>query len=149
MNPQQEVECMVQDCLFAIGQTVGRSKQLDYDAIVWWRDRYRDKFLRALSCNGASWAVDRHRVTAVARFLGLRAVHYAGEHPAIDRACAERASVEVELGCRMQAELASPPRASSHAVQNSPVRRSSSQCSASATEGGRRWTRVILIVPSK
>jgi hypothetical protein len=115
MTPQQEVECMVQDCLFAIGQTVGLAKQLDYDAIVWWRNRYREKFLRALSCNGASWAADRARVTAVARFLGLRAVHHAGEHLAIDRACAERASVEVELGCRMQAARSSLPHAISHA----------------------------------
>src|SRR5438093_2272749 len=103
MSPEQEVKYMVQDCLFAIGQTVGRETRPDHDAIVWWRSRYRQKFLQAMDVHGASWAEDRRRVTAVARFLGLRVADYAGEDRIIDRACAERASEEVERGCQMHA----------------------------------------------
>ncbi len=104
MSPEQEVDYMVHDCLFAIGQTVGLAKQIDYDAIVWWRTRYRAKFLHAMCVNGNSWARDRHRVTAVARFLGLRATSYAGDAPIITRLCAQHASAEVEHGCHMNAE---------------------------------------------
>jgi hypothetical protein len=104
MTSEQEVDYIVHDCLFAIGQTVGRDKQIAYDAIVWWRARYREKFLDAMSANGNSWARDRHRVTAVARYLGLRAAHYAGDNPVVTQACAQYASAEVEHGCHMNAE---------------------------------------------
>ena len=102
MSPEQEVKYMVQDCLFAIGQTVGREARPDHQAIAWWRSRYAQKFLHAMAAHGASWAEDRRQVTAVARFLGLRAADYADDG-IIDRDCAERASREVELGCQMHA----------------------------------------------
>ena len=104
MTPQQEVDYALHDCFFAIGQTIGRAKQLHYDAVVWWRTRYHEKFLHAMTVNGNSWIRDRDRVTAVARYLGERAAHYAGDGPVIHRACAERASADVEAGCRMNAE---------------------------------------------
>ena len=34
MDRKREVDSIVQDCLFAIGQTIGRAKQLDYEAVV-------------------------------------------------------------------------------------------------------------------
>ncbi len=104
MIPQQEIDYILHDCFFAIGQTVGPSTRVDYDAIVWWRARYREKFLHAMTVTGNSWARDRHRVTAVARYLGQRAAYHAGVDAIIDRSCAERASADVELGCRMNAE---------------------------------------------
>jgi hypothetical protein len=104
MDIEKEVDIIVQDCFFAIGQTIGRNRQLDYDAVVWWRNRYREKFTQAILVNGASWATDRPRVTAVARFLGLRASEYAEPNIIINRSSVEQASLEVEQGCRMQAQ---------------------------------------------
>jgi hypothetical protein len=43
-------------------------------------------------------------VTAVARFLGLRASEYAEPNIIINRSSVEQASLEVEQGCRMQAQ---------------------------------------------
>lgn len=104
MTPQDEVDYIVHDCLFAIGQSVGRAKGADYSAIEWWRNRYRQRFLHAMTSHGAVWARDRQHVTAVARFLGLRAAHHARNRRTIDRRSAERASAEVERGCRLRAE---------------------------------------------
>jgi hypothetical protein len=87
-----------------VGQTVGTRKQLDFDTVVWWRERYRATFLHAMTQLGNSWARDRVRVVAVGRFLGERALHHAGDEPIIGVACAARASADVETGCRMNAQ---------------------------------------------
>ena len=117
MAPTDEVDYVLRDCFFAVGQAVGTRKHLEYDAIMWWHARYRDRFLHAMTHLGNSWTRDRHRVTAVGRFLGERALHHAGESPAIDVRCAARASADVEAGCRMNAEReqASPAAPSAHA----------------------------------
>jgi hypothetical protein len=104
MTPAQEVDYILNDCFFAVGQTVGTAKTLDFDAIRWWRTRYRQFFLHAMTANGNSWLRDRHRVTAVGRFLGQRALHHAGEARSIDLRAASLASADVESGCRMNAE---------------------------------------------
>ena len=104
MTPLQEVDYVLDDCFFAVGQAVGTRKTLDFDVIPWWRTRYRSFFLHAMSVNGNSWLCDRHRVTAVGRFLGQRALHHAGDRPAIDLRAAALASNDVESGCRMSAE---------------------------------------------
>jgi len=104
MTPAEEVDYVLNDCFFAVGQAVGTAKSLDFDAIQWWRGRYRAFFLHAMTANGNSWSRDRHRVTAVGRFLGQRALHYAGDQPSIDVRCASLASRDVEAGCRMNAE---------------------------------------------
>ena len=104
MTPTQEVDYILDDCFFAVGQAVGTQKSLDFEAIRWWRARYRAFFLHAMTSTGTSWVSDRHRVTAVGRFLGQRALHHAADRPSIDVACATLASQEVEAGCRMSAE---------------------------------------------
>ena len=104
MTPEQEVEYILDDCFFAVGQAVGMRKHLDFDAIVWWRDRYRRKFLQAMTQHGNAWTDDRRRVLAVGRFLGQRALHHSGDRPVIDVRCAAQASDDVETGCRMTAE---------------------------------------------
>jgi len=86
------------------GDGVGTQKSLDFNVIPWWRARYRAFFLHAMSANGNSWLRDRHRVTAVGRFLGQRALHHAGDKPSIDLGTAALASNDVETGCRMNAE---------------------------------------------
>jgi hypothetical protein len=105
MTPEQEVEYILDDCFYAVGQAVGTRKQLDFDAIVWWRDRYRHKFLQAMRQLGNAWTRDRRRVLAVGRFLGQRALHHSGDGPVIDVTSAAKASADVETGCGMNAEL--------------------------------------------
>jgi hypothetical protein len=105
MTPAQEVDYILNDCFFAVGQAVGTRKSLDFEAIQWWRTRYRAFFLHAMTANGNSWLRDRHRVTAVGRFLGQRALHHAGEDASIDVRSAALASADVETGCRMNAQI--------------------------------------------
>ena len=109
MTPVQQVDYVLNDCFFAVGQAVGTRKTLDFDVIPWWRARYRSFFLHAMSVNGNSWLRDRHRVTAVGRFLGQRALHHAGDQPSIDLSAAALASNDVESGCRMNAEREGVP----------------------------------------
>ena len=103
MTPAQEVDYILNDCFFAVGQAVGTRKALDFEVIPWWRARYRAFFLHAMTANGNSWLKDRHRVMAVGRFLGQRALHHATDRQSIDLHCAAVASHEVEIGCRMNA----------------------------------------------
>jgi hypothetical protein len=109
MTPAQEVDYILNDCFFAVGQAIGTRKTLDFEAIQWWRARYRSFFLHAMTTNGNSWARDRSRVTAVGRFLGQRALHHAGDRPSIDLRSAALASGDVETGCRMNAEREGVP----------------------------------------
>ncbi len=104
MAPHHEVDYMLADCFFAVGQCVGPSVHLDSAAVAWWRARYREKFLHAMTVSGNSWARVRDRVTAVGRFLGQRVVHHAGADPVITLSAAVNASADVESGCRMNAE---------------------------------------------
>lgn len=99
-----EVNCALDDCFFSLGQAIASQKELDSDALVWLLSRYRAKFLRSMKTLGNQWAEDRARVKGVARMLGERAVYYAGDNPRIDRACAERASADVEKYCMRHAE---------------------------------------------
>ena len=103
MTAEQEVEYILHDCFFAVGQMVGTRKQLEFDAIVWWRDRYRVKFLRAMNELGNSWTRDRRRVVAVGRFLGECVLSHAADRMSIDVRCAALASADVEAGCQMNA----------------------------------------------
>src|ERR1044072_9722448 len=104
MTTAQEVDYILNDCFFAVGQAVGTQKSLDFNVIPWWRARYRAFFLLSMSADGNSWLRDRHRVTAVGRFLGQRALHHAGESASIDLRTATLASQDVETGRRMNAE---------------------------------------------
>jgi hypothetical protein len=107
MTSELEVDCALHECLFAIGQAVGRRKQLDYNAVTWLRDRYGPRFLHAIAVNGNSWTEDRTRVMAVGRFLGRQALCHAGDQPSIDSRSAAMAASEIEAGCRMRARNAS------------------------------------------
>ena len=104
MTPAQEVDYILNDCFFAVGQAIGTAKSLDFDVIQWWRARYRAFFLHAMVVNGNSWLKDRNRVTAVGRFLGQRALFHAADQPTIDLRTAALAAHDVETGGRMSAE---------------------------------------------
>lgn len=99
--PQDNIEAMLSDCFFAVGQGVGSDKAVDYDTIVWWRQRYLTKFQFAVEVAGNSWSDDRTRVLAVSRWLGHRARHHAGDGTSVDPSAALRAAEEIETGCRM------------------------------------------------
>jgi hypothetical protein len=117
MSPTQEVDHILHDCFFALGQAIGLERQTDFEAIVWWRTRYRESFLRALIDHGNSWPDDRPRLTAVGRYLGQRARHHAGDQPTIDVRCAQRASADVEAGCHMRARESAALSARSDTVR--------------------------------
>lgn len=107
MTPEHQVDYILADCFFAVGQAIGTAKPLDPDAMTWWRERYRAAFLHAMTANGNSWLGDRDRVTAVGRYLGQRALHHSQDKPTIDVRCAELASREVDAGCQMSARRGS------------------------------------------
>jgi hypothetical protein len=103
MAPTEQIDYILNDCFLAVGQAIGTQKPLEPEAIEWWRARYRVAFLNAMIRNGNSWERDRHRVTAVGRFLGERALFHAAGHLSIDLESAVRASADVDSGCRMNA----------------------------------------------
>ena len=98
-----QIDAIVNDCLLAAGQGIGTEKSVDFAVVAWWRTRYRRFFLHAMTAHGNSWTADRHRVTAVGRYLGQRALHHAAQSPSIDLHAAELASHDVETGCQMNA----------------------------------------------
>lgn len=93
------IDFILDDCFFSVGQAVGDRKKVEHAAIVWWRERYRVKFLRAMKAFGNTWLTDRSRVTAVCHLLGERAVEHAGGNPTIDLESAAQASRDVEHFC--------------------------------------------------
>ena len=103
MGGVADLDYILADCFLAVGQAVGPSKTVDFDAVIWWHRRYRSAFHHAMTTRGTSWSTDRQRVTAVGRYLGQRVADYAGAQANIDRDAAVRASAEVEHGCQMNA----------------------------------------------
>jgi hypothetical protein len=97
---EREVEYIVDDCFFTVGQVVGMRTTVDYDAVIWWRNHYRAKFLAAMKANGNRWLEDRANVTGVAIMLAERAVRYSAGRPSIDREAAQRAAADVERYCK-------------------------------------------------
>lgn len=102
----QAVEYVLGDCFFAVGQSIGMRMTVDYDAVVWWHDHFRAKFLAAMQRQGNRWLQDRENVTAVGWMLAERAVRYAAGRSSIDVASARRAAAEVERYCQLHARRA-------------------------------------------
>lgn len=103
MRGSTDVDYILSDCFLAVGQAVGPGKTLELDTLIWWHQRYREAFHYAVTTMDASWSTDRRRMTAVGRHLGQLVVASLGRRSNIDRATAERASVEVERGCSLRA----------------------------------------------
>jgi len=97
------VDYILDDCFFRVGQAVGPDKTIEHAALMWWRDRYRAKFLRTMALYGNRWLVDRPRVLGVCRLLGEHAATLAGDKPSIDVDTASKASVVVERFCTSHA----------------------------------------------
>ncbi|MCY4057302.1 MAG: hypothetical protein OXG44_04800 [Gammaproteobacteria bacterium] len=96
-------EYVLADCFFAVGQTIGMRTSVDYEAVVWWHDHFRAKFLAALRRHGDRWAQDREGVTAVGWMLAERAVRHAAGRGSIDVETARRAAADVERYCQHRA----------------------------------------------
>jgi hypothetical protein len=103
---ERQVEYIVDDCFFTVGQVVGMRTTVDYDAVIWWRDHYRQKFLAAMMAFGNRWMQDRSNVTSVAIMLAERAVRYSEGKPSIDAEAARRAAADVERHCELHARRA-------------------------------------------
>ena len=55
MDSDREVDFILHDCFFALGQAIQTRKRLSFEVIVWWRRRYRDMFLRTLQTSEQAW----------------------------------------------------------------------------------------------
>ncbi|HZM96601.1 MAG TPA: hypothetical protein VFB92_24435 [Vicinamibacterales bacterium] len=103
---ERQVEYIVDDCFFTVGQVVGMRTTVDWEAVVWWRDHYRQKFLGAMTAFGNRWLQDRSNVTSVAIMLAERAVRYSEGKPSIDAEAARKAAADVERHCALHARRA-------------------------------------------
>ena len=45
---EEAVQYVLADCFFAVGQTIGMRMTVDYEAVVWWHDHFRAKFVAAM-----------------------------------------------------------------------------------------------------
>ena len=115
---EEAVEYVVADCFFAVGQTLGMRTTVDYDAVVWWHDHFRSKFLTAMRRHGDRWRQDRETVTAVGWMLAERAVRHAAGRSSIDVEAARNAAADVERYCRHRAKRAG--RAADRDAEDSP-----------------------------
>jgi hypothetical protein len=103
---ERQVEYIVDDCFFTVGQVIGMRTTVGYEAVIWWRDHYREKFLAAMMAFGNRWMEDRSNVTSVAIMLAERAVRYSEGKPSIDAEAARRAAADVERHCELHARRA-------------------------------------------
>jgi hypothetical protein len=101
---ERDVEYVVDECFFTVGQVVGMRMTVEYDAVIWWRDHYRARFLAAMKAHGNRWLVDRTNVTSVAIMLAERAVRYSEGRPSIDCDAARKAAADVERYCQLHAQ---------------------------------------------
>ena len=103
---EESVEYVLGDCFFAVGQTLGMRTTVDYDAVVWWHDHFRTKFLAAMRRHGDRWLRDRENVTGVGWMLAERALRHAAGRTSIDVEAARNAAADVERYCRLHAKRA-------------------------------------------
>lgn len=100
------VEYVLSDCFFAVGQTIGMRTTVDYDAVIWWHDHFKAKFLAAMRRHGNRWLQDRETVTGVGWMLAERALRHASGHDSIHVEAARRAAADVERYCVLHSKRA-------------------------------------------
>jgi hypothetical protein len=100
---ERDVENVVDECFFTEGRVVGLRTTVGWDAVVWWHDHYRARFLAAMKAFGNRWQEDRANVTSVAVMLAERAVRYAEGKPSIDVEAARQAAADVQRYCAIHA----------------------------------------------
>ena len=105
---EEAVEYVLADCFFAVGQTIGMRMTVDYDAVIWWHDHFRMKFLAAMRHHGNRWLQDRENVTGVGWMLAERAVRHAAGRDSINVEAARSAAADVERYCEIRSKRAAP-----------------------------------------
>jgi len=103
---ERTVDVVLDDLFLSVGQAIGLRTTMDYDAVVWLRTHFRQKFLAALHRQGDRWLEDRAVVTAVSGLFAERAVRYAHGAASIAVDDVRRAAADVEKYCRAHARRA-------------------------------------------
>ena len=121
LDVERAATFVLDDCLFALGQAVGTRTTLEYDALVWIRQHFHARFVRAILAFGNRWAEDRETVTGAAFMLAERAVRYAADRPAIDVDAIRQASADVERFCMLHSRRAAKARGLGPAATDMPL----------------------------
>ena len=103
---ERAADVILDDLFLSVGQAIGLRATVDYDAVVWLRTHFRQKFLAALSHQGDRWQEDRAVVTAVSGLFAERAVRCANGAASISADHVRQAAADVEKYCRAHARRA-------------------------------------------
>ncbi len=103
---ERAADIILDDLFMSVGQAIGLRATVDYDAVVWLRSHFRQKFLAALRHQGDRWQEDRAIVTAVSGLFAERAVRYANGAASISADDVRQAAADVEKYCRAHARRA-------------------------------------------
>ena len=103
---ERTVDVVLDDLFLSVGQAIGLRASVDYDAVVWLRTHFREKFLAALHRQGDRWLEDRAVVTAVSALFAERAVRNANGASSIAIDDVRQAAADVERYCRAHARRA-------------------------------------------
>ena len=103
---ERTANVVLDDLFLSVGQAIGLRATVDYDAVVWLRTHFREKFLAALDRQGDRWLEDRAVVTAVSALFAERAVRNANGAASIGIDDVRQAAADVERYCRAHARRA-------------------------------------------
>jgi hypothetical protein len=96
-------DVILDDLFLSVGQAIGLRASMDFDAVVWLRAHFRQKFVAALNHQGNRWLEDRAVVTAVSGLFAERAVRYANGADTLTIEDVRRAAADVERYCHAHA----------------------------------------------
>jgi hypothetical protein len=113
---ERTVDVVLDDLFLSVGQAIGLRATVDYDAVLWLRTHFRQKFLAALHRQGDRWLDDRAVVTAVSGLFAERAVRYANGAASIALDDVRQAAADVERYCRAHARRAAARAGASDAA---------------------------------
>lgn len=103
---ERTADVVLDDLFLSVGQAIGLRASMDYDAVVWLRAHFREKFLTALHRQGDRWLEDRAVVTAVSGLFAERAFRNANGAASIGIDDVRQAAADVERYCRAHARRA-------------------------------------------
>ena len=103
---ERTADVVLDDLFLSVGQAIGLRASMDFDAVVWLRAHFREKFLTALQRQGDRWLEDRAVVTAVSALFAERAVRNADGAASIGLDDVRQAAADVERYCRAHARRA-------------------------------------------
>lgn len=102
---ERTADVVLDDLFLSVGQAIGLRASMEFDAVVWLRAHFREKFLAALNRQGDRWQEDRAVVTAVSGLFAERAYRNSdGDSITLDNV--RQAAADVERYCRAHARRA-------------------------------------------